>query len=76
MTAFIKTVEQTEKICVENIGPKERRRRVLFGLQGVAIGLVSAAVMLALGVEWYWRLSLFLIFAPAMFGFFQAFERT
>lgn len=63
-------------ICIDNIGPLERKRRARFGFMTLGFGMGLAAGMIVMGFEWYWRLGLYIIFAPAMIGFFQARERT
>lgn len=77
MIGSLKQVVQTENnICIDNIGPLERKRRARFGALSLTIGLAVTFVLTVIGVEWYWRLGLFILFAPAMIGFFQSRERT
>lgn len=75
-TIFPMREHDSNEICIENIGPKERQKRLIFGLQGLAVGFVIALALIYFGVEWYWRLGLFIIFTAAMTGIFQARERT
>lgn len=65
-----------EAACFPNIGPGEIRKRVRFGVLMLAAGLVLAAVMIAGGVERWWRVALFLPFWLAALGYFQAREKT
>lgn len=77
MIGSLKQVVQAENsVCIDNIGPLERKRRARFGALSLTIGLAVTLVLIVIGVEWYWRLGLFILFAPAMIGFFQARERT
>jgi hypothetical protein len=62
--------------CIANIGPGERRRRMRFGLVTWAVGAISLVAMLALGVDWWFRLLLFLPFVGGASGFFQARDQT
>jgi hypothetical protein len=62
--------------CVENIGPRGRRQRLLFGLACFAIGVVMAAILLGFDAPWPWRFALFLPFVAGANGYFQARDRT
>ena len=63
-------------VCLENIGPRERRKRIGFGVILLVASLGLAAVVVLTGVNRWWRLALFLPLAGSAIGFFQAFERT
>jgi hypothetical protein len=62
--------------CVANIGPRERAKRMRFGVIGLAAGAALAAAMVALGLDRGWRLGLFFVFAAAATGLFQALDKT
>ncbi len=62
--------------CVANIGPQERARRMRFGIIGLVVGAALAAGMVALGLDRWWRLGLFFVFAGAATGIFQALDKT
>jgi hypothetical protein len=62
--------------CVENIGPRGRRQRLLFGLACFGIGVVIAVMLLVFDAAWPWRLGLFLPFVAGAHGYFQARDRT
>lgn len=47
-------------ICIPNIGPRERRRRLTIGLMLLAVTLLVAAGQLASGTPWIWRAPVFL----------------
>ena len=59
-----------------NIGPVGRRRRALSGGVVLALGLVGAAVLIALSVDRAWRWTLFPVFLYGMLGLLQAREST
>jgi len=63
-------------VCLPNIGPVERRKRLRFGLVALAAGLVLAAVMVVLNLPPLLRLVLFPIFWVAGSGIFQSREKT
>jgi len=56
----------------ENIGPRERRKRVMTGVLSLLVGLAAFAALLALGAPRVWRLGLFLPFWFGALGWFQA----
>ncbi|MEY4548702.1 MAG: hypothetical protein RL685_4897 [Pseudomonadota bacterium] len=59
-------------VCPPNIGPAERRKRLIVGAVALCV-CVGAAVLLSLdGAPRYWRLLLFLPFWTAALGIFQA----
>jgi hypothetical protein len=60
----------------ENIGPKERRRRLLMGAGAVAVGGLIALGMIAAGAPRAWRIGLFFPFWMGALGVFQARENT
>jgi hypothetical protein len=66
----------TETICVANIGPKERRRRLIFGLVLLALGGIAAAALIASRASWFWSAALFLPLWVGALGLFQATGQT
>jgi hypothetical protein len=62
--------------CIANIGPRERQKRLVFGVTALFLSLVISAIFVIEGVRPIWRLVLFVpLFAGAL-GFFQARDRT
>jgi fatty acid desaturase len=59
-----------------NLGPRENRRRLVFGLVMLAVALAATGVLLTSGASRWWRLALFIPFAFAGHGLFQAREKT
>ncbi|GAB4418659.1 MAG: hypothetical protein Kow002_05720 [Anaerolineales bacterium] len=74
-------VSQTEsetdgEVCISNISPAERRKRLLGGVVGMVIALVVLTVLIASGADRLWRLPLFLLFFGAANGYFQWRDKT
>jgi uncharacterized membrane protein YccC len=61
---------------IANIGAGERRKRVVFGIVGLAVGLSIAALLISIHAPLMWRLPLVVIFYVAALGFFQARDKT
>jgi hypothetical protein len=59
-----------------NLGPREQRKRLVFGMAMLAVALALTAALLTTGASRWWRLVLFLPFALAGHGLFQAREKT
>jgi hypothetical protein len=68
--------EEIGEVCISNISPAERRKRLLGGVIGFVIALVILAVLLASGADRLWRLPLFLLFFGAANGYFQWRDKT
>ena len=63
-------------VCLVNIGPKQRAMRLRFGAVALGVGLVLFAVALGVDLSRWWRVGLFLPFAAAATGYFQARRKT
>jgi hypothetical protein len=59
-----------------NLGPREQQKRLMFGLVMLVVALGLTAVLIATGANRWWRLTVFLPFALAGHGLFQAREKT
>ena len=65
-----------EGVCFPNIGRRERRKRMLFGLVVLGAGAAALASLLVAGVQPLFRLPLFLVFWVGLIGVLQAREKT
>ncbi len=73
------TIEEDEgnyQVCLANISPAERRKRLRFGIIQFVISLVILGAMLYFDVHKLWRLTLVLPFGAAAAGFFQWRDKT
>jgi hypothetical protein len=68
--------EEIGEVCIPNISPLERKKRLNFGIQQLVITLVVLVVLIVLGVNPLWRLPLFFMFSAATTSAFQAFDKT
>lgn len=59
-----------------NIGPGERRKRLLTGMAMLAVGALVALALILTGAERWWRVALFVPFWMGALGLFQAREKT
>jgi hypothetical protein len=66
----------TGEICIPNISPRERRKRLAGGVIQFLFSLVVFAVLIAVGVDRWWRLILLPMFWGAAVGFFQWRDKT
>lgn len=64
------------EVCFINIGPKERAKRMRFGVIAFAAAVLAAVPLVTQGYNPLFRLLLFLPFAAAGTGFFQARDKT
>ena len=68
--------QETYEVCLANISPLERRKRLRFGIIQLVITLVILAALLVTGADKLWRLPLFFMFAAAATGFYQWRDKT
>jgi hypothetical protein len=61
---------------VANIGAAERRKRLLFGIFALVVGVVIAGLLIAVGASLRWRLPLILVFYAGALGVFQSLDKT
>lgn len=62
--------------CLANIGPKERRKRMTFGVIAFGASLLMLAALVATGQSRWLRVLLVLPFTMAGLGYFQARDKT
>jgi hypothetical protein len=63
-------------VCIPNIGPRERRRRLVGGAGMSALGVMAAALLLGFGAARGWRIVVFLPLWGGALGFLQVREQT
>lgn len=70
------SASETAAVCIANIGPRERRRRMRFGVLLLVVGAGLAALLVGIDAHRFWRLALFLPFWAGAVGVLQAREKT
>jgi hypothetical protein len=68
--------EESGEVCISNISPLERRKRLRFAAQQFVITLVILAVMVSLHLNPLWRLFLQFLFSASTVSYFQAHDKT
>ncbi len=71
-----RAADKTEGECIPNIGPNERRKRVVFGTIALAIGVALSIYLMTIASPRPWRLLVLLPFWSGTVGFFQARDKT
>ena len=61
---------------VANIGAAERRKRLVFGVMALGVGVAIAVLLVLIQAPLVWRLPLFLPFCAGALGVFQARDKT
>lgn len=69
-------MEAPAEVCLLNIGPKERTKRMRFGAISFGIAVLALAALMMTGASPWWSVLLFLPFAGATTGYFQARRKT
>jgi hypothetical protein len=64
------------EVCIANISPAERRKRLTFGAISLVIAIGLLALLLATGASRWFRLPLLLVFWAAATGYFQWSDKT
>ncbi len=64
------------EVCIANISPRERRKRLMSGVVELVIAIPILAWLLAIHADRLWRLPLFLLFGAAAAGYFQWRDKT
>jgi len=70
------THEEGGEVCISNISPLERQKRLRFGISQFIITLVMLGVLIAFDADRLWRLPLLFMFWAAAVGYFQARDKT
>ena len=68
--------EEVGEVCIANISPYERRKRVNFAILQFTVTLGVLGVLIVLGIDPLWRLPLFFLFSASTTSFFQARDKT
>ncbi|MCI0551393.1 MAG: hypothetical protein L0287_10585 [Anaerolineae bacterium] len=68
--------EEGGQVCIPNISPKERKKRVQFAIRYFLFTLVVLGALLAFDVNPLWRLPLFFMFSAATTSYIQALDKT
>jgi len=66
----------SQPLRVINIGPRERHKRLVFGITALGVGAVIALLLIFIHAPLIWRAPLFLPFFAGALGVFQAREKT
>ena len=64
------------EVCIANISPQERKKRMRFGIQQFVTALIILGILIALDVNPLWRLLLFFMFSAATTSYIQALDKT
>jgi len=64
------------EVCIPNISPIERKKRVRFAIRQLVTTLVVLGVLIWLDVNPLWRLLLFFMFSAATTSYIQALDKT
>ena len=76
LNSSLQQAEEKNEVCVANISPGERQKRLRFGLIQFILSLVVLAALVAFGADPLWRLPLLFMFWAAAVGYFQARDKT
>lgn len=68
--------EEDGDVCIPNISPKERKKRLRFAVWQFLFTLLVLILLLVLEVDPLWRLSVFFLFSAATASYFQARDKT
>jgi hypothetical protein len=64
-------MRSTNPVCIANLSPHERTKRLMAGAISLVISLVVLTVLAGTGADRWWRLILLPMFWGAAVGFFQ-----
>ena len=68
--------EEVGVVCIANISPLERQKRLRFGVRQFVTILIVLGILLALDVDPLWRLPLLFMFWAVAVGYSQARDKT
>ena len=64
------------EVCIANISPRERLKRLMGGVISFVIALAILAWLISINANCFWRLPLLILFMGAGSGFFQWRDKT
>ncbi|HEX6273672.1 MAG TPA: hypothetical protein VFZ53_11545 [Polyangiaceae bacterium] len=67
---------ESASVCIPNIGPKERAKRLRIGVIVLLTGAFVSAALLLAGADRPWRLVAFIPFWAGATALFQVYEKT
>ena len=68
--------EEVGEVCIANISPAERQKRLRYGIKQFVITLAILGVLMLFHLNHLWRLPLLLMFWASATGYFQAKDKT
>ncbi len=68
--------QERGEVCIANISPFERRKRLKFAIRQFFVTLAILGVLIVLGLHPLWRLPLFFLFSAATTSYFQVLDKT
>jgi len=68
--------EGANEVCIANISPKERKKRLDFAIRNFVFTSVLLIILLVLDAHPLWRLALFFPLAASTSSFFQWRDKT
>ena len=68
--------EEIGEVCIPNISPTERKKRVQFAVRYFLFTLFVLGMLIAVDVNPLWRLPLFFMFSAATTSYIQALDKT
>jgi hypothetical protein len=71
-----KNEEESGEVCIANISPRERLKRLVGGIIPFVLALGVLTWLMSIDANRLWRLPLFILFVAAASGFFQWRDKT
>lgn len=75
-SGFSNEDQEVGEVCIANISPFERKKRLRFAAEQFLITLIVLAVLILLDVNPLWRLVLLFMFSASTVSYFQARDKT
>ncbi|HEY1952279.1 MAG TPA: hypothetical protein VGG76_05690 [Gemmatimonadaceae bacterium] len=66
----------SKPVRIANIGPRERHKRLVFGISTLGVGVAIAVLLILVRAPLLWRAPLFLPFFVGAVGVFQSRDKT